>query len=160
MNSSDKAAISKLFDRLAEVERHGAPRDPEAEQAIADNIARQPGAAYYLAQTVVAQEQALSAAQARIERMEGELAQARRDAGGFFSGWFDDAPLQQAAPPRPRPAPERGFLAGAAQTALGVAGGVLLANTLAGFLTGSAQAGEPMDDDPQGPDPFDMGDGW
>ncbi len=35
-----------------------------------------------------------------------------------------------------------GFLAGAAQTAVGVAGGVLLGNALAGLFGGDAQAAE------------------
>ena len=35
-----------------------------------------------------------------------------------------------------------GFLAGAAQTALGVTGGVLLGTAIAGMMTGGAQAEE------------------
>jgi uncharacterized protein len=35
-----------------------------------------------------------------------------------------------------------GFLAGAAQTAMGVAGGMLLANAVAGMFAGEAQASE------------------
>jgi hypothetical protein len=42
-----------------------------------------------------------------------------------------------------------GFLAGAAQTAMGVAGGVLLGNAIAGMFGGDeAQAAEPQADDP------------
>jgi uncharacterized protein len=163
MKSSDKAAISKLFENLAQVERDGTPRDPEAERFISQAIARQPGAAYYMAQTVVAQEQALNAAQARIEQLEAQLMQAQRDAGGFFSGWFDDAPLtRQPATPPSRPVRGGGFLAGAAQTALGVAGGVLLANAVSGLFSGEAQAAQPQSDDSPdvGDDPFDLGDGW
>nr|MBX2856195.1 DUF2076 family protein [Paracoccaceae bacterium] len=48
-------------------------------------------------------------------------------------------------PPVPQQAPSQGggFLAGAAQTAMGVAGGVLLANAIGGmFDGGEAQAAE------------------
>ena len=42
-----------------------------------------------------------------------------------------------------------GFLAGAAQTAMGVAGGMLVANAVAGMLAGDAEAAEPpMDEEP------------
>ena len=40
-----------------------------------------------------------------------------------------------------------GFLAGAAQTAVGVAGGVLLGNAIAGMFAGPAEAGEPEMED-------------
>jgi hypothetical protein len=46
-----------------------------------------------------------------------------------------------------------GFLAGAAQTATGVAGGMLLANAVVGMFAGEAQAAEAVVD----PEP-DMGD--
>jgi hypothetical protein len=43
-----------------------------------------------------------------------------------------------------------GFLAGAAQTAMGVAGGMLLANAVAGMLAGDAEAGEaPAEEAPE-----------
>lgn len=52
-------------------------RDAEAEHYINAAIARQPGAPYNMAQTVVVQEHALSLAQARIVELEEELAEAR-----------------------------------------------------------------------------------
>ena len=53
----------------------------------------------------------------------------------------------------------RGFLAGAAQTAMGVAGGMLLGSAIAGMLTGGAHADENSGDASanQGGDEFDAG---
>jgi uncharacterized protein len=147
MDTNDRQAIAGLFDKLSQVERQMPTRDAEAERFIGEAIARQPGAPYYMAQTVVVQEHALNAAQSRIEQLEAELSDARRNAqgGGFFSGLFGGgaAPRRPAAAAQPMPqgAPG-GFLSGAAQTAMGVAGGMLLANAIGGMFAGEAQAAE------------------
>jgi uncharacterized protein len=160
MNTNDRQAITGLFDKLANVERQSPPRDTEAERLIADAIARQPGAPYYMAQTVVVQEHALNAAQTRIDQLEADLAEARRasQGGGFLAGLFGGgaAPRRttRTAPLLPSGAPG-GFLAGAAQTAMGVAGGMLVANAIAGMFAGGAEAAEPSADDE--PDPGDSG---
>lgn len=145
MDQNDRRAIEGLFDKLSRVESQSLPRDAEAERFIAAEIARQPGAPYYMAQTIVVQEHALTGAQARIEDLESELATAREggsQAGGLLGRLFGGG---QAAPQR-RPMPQQpqggGFLAGAAQTAVGVAGGVLLGNAIAGMFAGPAEAGE------------------
>lgn len=182
MDRNDRQAIENLFGKLASVERQGAPRDEEAEGFIQDMIARQPGAPYYMAQTIVVQEQTLEAAQRRIEELEAQAAGgAGRSSGGLLDSFFGGG--RQAsrgsvprvgtgtavpAPSRPSPwggsrtqdsgphggMPPRGgygmggggFLAGAAQTAVGVAGGVLLGNMVAGmFNGGEAQAAEAAD---------------
>ncbi len=160
MDNSDRQAITGLFDKLAQVERQVPARDAEAERYIADAIARQPGAPYYMAQTVVVQEQVLNAAQARIEQLEAELSEAQQGAtqgGGFLSGLFGGgAPARRPAPaatPIGQGAQGR-FLAGAAQTAMGVAGGMLLANAVAGVFAGDAEAAEaPAAEEPE----FDTG---
>ena len=59
MNANDRQAIEALFERLGEVERRSPPRDKEAEAFIGARIARQPAAPYYMAQTIVVQQQAL-----------------------------------------------------------------------------------------------------
>jgi hypothetical protein len=149
MDSNDKQAIENLFDRLAQVERQSPPRDADAEAYIRDSIARQPGAPYYMAQTIVALEQALAAAQARIEEFEAQSTRTSRPStGGLLDGLFGSRqPTRPGAVPlvgrSGAAAPEQtgmsrggGFLAGAAQTAIGVAGGLLLGNALAGMLEG------------------------
>lgn len=147
MDNNDRQAIAGLFDKLSQVERQMPDRDPEAERFIGDAIARNPGAPYYMAQTVVVQEHALTAAQSRIEQLEAELTEARNasQGGGFLSGLFGGGAAPRLPAPTSRPMPQGapgGFLAGAAQTAIGVAGGVLLANAVAGTFAGEAQAAE------------------
>ncbi|WP_287180668.1 DUF2076 family protein [Mesorhizobium sp.] len=56
MDRNDQQAIATLFEKLGNVERQTPPRDPEAERFINDQIARQPGAPYYMAQTIIVQE--------------------------------------------------------------------------------------------------------
>lgn len=169
MDRNDQQAIQSLFGKLADVERQAPPRDAQAEAFIKDQIATQPGAPYFMAQTIVMQEQALIAAQSRIEQLEARPA----GGGGLFASLFGGGNRQQ--PPRraPQYAPQQqqpmggggggGFLAGAAQTAMGVAGGVLLGNAIMGmFDGGEAQAAEaPMEEDPGADDmSFDDGGGF
>lgn len=66
MDTTDRQAISALFAKLADVERQLPSRNAEAEDYTIAAIGRQPSAPYYMAQTVVVQEHALSAAQSRI----------------------------------------------------------------------------------------------
>jgi hypothetical protein len=169
MDRNDQQAIEQLFAKLAEVEGRSPPRDAEAERYIRDQIARQPGAPYYMAQTIIVQERALDAAQQRIEALErtASAAGARNEtwegAEAERGEWSDVAQGRRrptgSVPsvgrpdmdaPRERYAAQReggGFLAGAAQTAMGVAGGILLGNMIAGlFGSDKAQAAEPKSD--------------
>ena len=68
MLSEERRLIEDLFDRLASAENQ--PRDPEVEQFIADELRRVPHAPYLMAQTIIAQNQALEAAARRIEALE------------------------------------------------------------------------------------------
>jgi hypothetical protein len=88
MDANDRQAIDGLFQRLDKVERESEPRDSEAEALIRERLAEQPASPYYMLQTIVVQEQALEAAQARIEALEREAA--RRPAGGqgLFASLF------------------------------------------------------------------------
>lgn len=163
MDGQDRQAIERLFEKLANVERQSPPRDAVAEDFIGEQLARQPHAPYYMAQTIVVQEQALNAAQARIEELESEIGSRRR--GGLVSGIFGDrsepsrstGSVPRVGRTQPAPFQETpvtrgggGFLAGAAQTAMGVAGGVLLGNLIAGmFGTDKAQAADPQPDNTQ-----------
>lgn len=179
MDQNDRQAIEGLFGKLAQVEQQAGPRDDDAEAFIRQRVAGQPAAPYFMAQTIVVQEQALNAAQQRIEDLEYQISQ-RPSGGGLLSGLFGGG--AQPQPRRPAaPSPMRGpagaagsgpwgqqaqgfgqqqrgggFLAGAAQTAMGVAGGVLLGNAIAGMFGGSeAQAAEPdttQDDQDTGDD--------
>jgi hypothetical protein len=155
LDANDRQAIDDLFARLGDAERQTAPRDAEAEALIRQKLTAQPAAPYYMAQTIVMQEYALHSAQERIGQLERELAE-RPAAGGFLSGLFGGGrPQPTPRPPAAGPgfgrqpalppdaaAPGRGggFLAGAAQTAMGVAGGVLLGNLIAGMFSSNEAA--------------------
>ena len=160
MDNQDRRAIEELFAKLQRVERQAPPRDPDAEAFIRAQINAQPGAPYYMAQTIIVQERALEAAQRRLAELEGGTA----EGGGLLSGIFGGrqrsdghAARRQPAPARPwqgQPQAPGGFLAGAAQTAMGVAGGVLLGNLLAGAFFGGSEA-QAADNDPSPADASD-----
>lgn len=175
MDNRDREAIEDLFRRIAEVERQSGPRDREAAALIRALIANQPSAPYYMAQTIIVQQQALDAGQARLDELEGRGAQRASD-GGFldslFGGSARSRPSQQMGG---RAYEERGpwgsgrsrmggsmggggFLAGAAQTAIGVAGGVVLGNMLADYLTPDQAAAAGIDQNAGSADAGDAGD--
>jgi hypothetical protein len=165
----DERAIEDLFERLQNVERNSAPRDLEADRLIRQRLSENQAAGYYMAQTIIVQEAALREAQQRIEALE-----ARQSQGGFLGGIFgSDRPEQTRNPQRGpwgqsaedetydrrRPSNGGGFLAGAAQTALGVTGGLLLGSALAGLFTGEAQAAETVVPPEPAPEDSGMDDG-
>ena len=156
MDRDDKIAIDGLFDRLRQAEAHAAPRDAAAEAHIRDTLTRQPLAPYYMAQVLLVQDHALAALHARVEQLEHDLAN-RPAGGGFLAGLFgggqrpaDGAPMVRGAHPIAggmapfQQAPRGSFLAGALQTAAGVAGGMVLGNLIGSMFAGDAQAAAPQ----------------
>jgi uncharacterized protein len=136
MDRQDRDAIEGLFQRIARVEQRSGPRDRGAEALINAKIGQQPAAPYYMAQTILMQEKALNEAQVRIEELEnGGYGAGRR--GGRNAGPWDNAPGYGGG----------GFLAGAAQTAMGVAGGVLLGSMLADWLSPDPAAAQDAQSD-------------
>jgi hypothetical protein len=174
MDTTERQVIDDLFRKLRQVEEQTGPRDPEAEAHIRALVARQPAAPYYMAQTIVMQEQALATAQARLQDMESEL-KARPAGGGFLAGLFgggttpdrrshgvvgDPRIAAYAKPERGRQMGGTGFLAGAMQTAVGVAGGMMLASALGNmFSSDEAGADEADLEDTSEPVDPDAGDG-
>lgn len=164
MDQNDRHTIENLFDRLSEAERNAPERDADAEALIRERLGRQPDAPYYMLQTIAVQQQALEALQQRVTELE------QRNAGGFLGRLFGGAP----APSRPvgtrkpahtapygapgaslgRPYQGGGFMAGAMQTAAGVAGGVLIGSALSDMLMGDAAAAE----EPAPEEEMDFGD--
>jgi len=169
MNAQDQTAIEGLFERLKQAESQSGPRDPEAERMIGAMVQQQPAAPYLMAQAVIVQEHALQQLQSRVETLEKELAsRPQAGGGGFLGGLFGAGAAAQ--PPATAPAPAAaagrpvrsggwgsqtgqqpqaaamqggqggGFLAGAMQTAVGVAGGVLLGNAIGGLFSDHAEA--------------------
>jgi hypothetical protein len=80
MTPEERQRVGELFDRLGQLE--SAPRDPDAERAIADGLKRAPNAAYALVQTALVQDEALKRADARIRELSGN--QQPQSGGGFL----------------------------------------------------------------------------
>jgi uncharacterized protein len=131
MNRADRGAIEDLFERLAKVEQQTPDRDSEAEAFIRDSLRTQPAAPYYMAQTIVVQERAL----AEAEKQLGQAQRVARHSRGAVSGIG-----------RAEPSAGPGFLAGAAQTAFGVTGGVLLGNLLSSMMSGGKDQAQAQGD--------------
>jgi hypothetical protein len=168
MDTQERKIIDDLFDKLSDAERQSSPPEPVAQAHILSRVERQPGAPYLMAQTIVAQEHALGAAQARIAALEEELTRRPTGGGGFLAGLFGggdgqgeprrvtqnasgtmQSPGQPAmgsstqfgrGMPQAQPGRGSGFLAGAAQTAMGVAGGVLIGSMLGNAFGGGDKA--------------------
>ena len=156
MYSQEHQLIEGLFSRLKQAESQTGPRDAAAEQLIKEHLQQQPGAPYYMAQAILIQEAAMKKLNDRITELENRLAQQQQQpqqqsSGGFLSSLFGGGSRQQAPaqqqPQQPvwnnapqqqpqynnapaAPARGTGFLGGALQTAVGVAGGVVMADML------------------------------
>lgn len=160
MDRNDRQAIESLFERLINAERQLPQRDAEAEDYIREQISRHPGAPYYMAQTIVVQQQALKAAEERIEELEAEIDSSQPASDVPFSRISKrQAPRSLGSVPRvarsslgaeQQASPQNqggGFLAGAAQTAMGVAGGFLLGNLITDMMVDKkAEASESQSD--------------
>jgi hypothetical protein len=193
MSPDERQLLVDLFDRIRQNAKN--PRDREAEAFIADQVRAQPYAPYLLAQTVIVQDQALRAANERLQQLEQHIREleseaGRQGSGGFlgglgslFGGGPDRGPPPSSVPPTrwggpqggapygqggyppqggyapqqggyaaqqggpwtggppAQPGGGGGFLKGALGAAAGVAGGVLLADSIRGLFHG---AGNPL----------------
>jgi uncharacterized protein len=101
MTPQERELITKLFDRLTPLEN--APRDPEAERAIAEGLARAPHAIYPLVQTVLVQDEALKAANTKIEELLTELGEPppeqQQRQGGFLESMRESVFGRRESPP-------------------------------------------------------------
>lgn len=171
MTPQERQLIDGLFDRLARLET--APRDADAERAIAEGLSRAPNAVYALVQTALVQDEALRRADARIRELSGS-GEAPAASGGFLdsmrqalggrSGGTSVPSVHANTPsgPDPRwnsggavasaaPSPGGSFLGTAAASAAGVIGGALLLNSISsmfGHHGGSAFAAMPPANSP------------
>jgi hypothetical protein len=91
MSPEERQLLTGLFDRVRGAAAN--PRDREAEMLIDDAVRAQPYAPYLLAQTVLVQEQALRAANDRLQQLEAQVRDLQQQAsqqpssgGGFLSG--------------------------------------------------------------------------
>jgi hypothetical protein len=89
MNDQERNVISDIFRRLEQVAQQ--PRDPQAEQLIAEKLRQQPYAPYAMAQAIFVQERALENLQAEVESLRRQIDASNRQpqqSGGFLSGIF------------------------------------------------------------------------
>jgi hypothetical protein len=119
VNDQELKLIDGLFGQLRKAAAKGGPPDPAAAQRIEQQLQAFPQAPYYMAQLVILQRAALKRAQ--------ELAKSQ-------SGTMPAPGASAAAPTQAAPQQGGGFLAGAAQTALGVAGGIVVADLAIGAI--------------------------
>ena len=75
MTPEERQLISGLFDRMRPAANQ--QRDRDAETFIGDQLRQQPYAPYLLSQTVIVQDQALRAANDRIQALEAQVRQAQ-----------------------------------------------------------------------------------
>lgn len=167
MNQQDRQAIESVFNRLAKIEKNGSSRDSEAEALIQSRLSDHPGSAYYLAQTVLGQEQVLQAARKKIQLLE-QRSVPSLDASGNAVAVDTTAAAgtgvntravgssrqkgrlvrklgfgsrgNKANQQRLQTGESGGFITGVMQTALGIAGEVMLGNMLGGPLANDAEA--------------------
>jgi hypothetical protein len=106
MTPQERDVIAGIFDRLKQAANQ--PRDPEAENYIAERLREQPYAPYAMAQAVYVQEQALTNLHAQVEDLQAQLRElqsrppeAPAPSGGFLSGIFGGG----VQPERPRSVP-------------------------------------------------------
>lgn len=167
MQSEEQRLIDGLFSRLQQAETQSAPRDANAERVIAQHVQSQPAAPYYMAQTILIQDAAIKQLHERIQALEDDLMAlqaTKQSSGGFLAGLFGGGSQPQPRVNNPIPGAENyarpaaqpqtgyaapqaqnyasarsggGFMAGALQTAAGVAGGVVLGNMLMNMFSGT-----------------------
>jgi hypothetical protein len=112
MSPEERQLLTGLFDRIRSAAT--TPRDQEAEALIQDATKAQPYAPYYLAQTVLVQDQALRAANDRLQELDGKVKDLEKSQaasgprpGGFLSGLGSlfGGSSPSSAPRAPEPPP-------------------------------------------------------
>jgi hypothetical protein len=177
MTPQERQLVAELFDRLETLEQ--TPRDPEAERAIAEGLARAPHAPYALVQTVLVQDEALKRADARIRELGGDeeppegrsfLDTMRETLTGRRGSvptvrpntpdprWGGGATLAQPQQQAPAPGmPGGSFLGTAAAAAAGMIGGSLLLNSIGSMFGHHGQANAAYDAPGSGQSPWSGG---
>jgi hypothetical protein len=171
MTPQEQQVIDSLFQRLAQGAVQAGPRDPQVEALIQQHFSQLPGAAYYMAQTMLVQERALQQAEARLAQQQPGGGSFLPPAGGYAQGAPAPGYYPGGQPAYQQPLQQQpqqsfgggGFLAGAGKIALGVGGGLLVAEAASGIARdlfgGGGFGGGGFDrDDRDGFDQDDRGD--
>lgn len=154
MTPQEQQLLDDFLLRLAAAS--GVAKDPQADALIHQRLAGQPDALYLLVQRSLLQQHALDSAKAQIAQLQAQVA-AQQGGGSFLGGqpsaWgatpppippqaqpqpaapsWKDRLFGSGAPAQPSAAPS--FLASAATTAAGVAGGMFLFDGIENLLGG------------------------
>lgn len=169
MTPEERQLLTGLADRIKNAPAQ--QKDDEAAALIRDLVQVRPDTSYILAQTALMQDFALRSAQAQIADLQRQLADARQapasGGGSFLGGLFGGASSSVPAAGNPgnpwvrpqtaytqpayaqpvyaapvlQPSQTSGFLQSAAQTAVGVAGGMLLFQGMESLFSGHSGFG-------------------
>lgn len=164
MTPQEQRLIDDLFDRLSQ--QSPLSKDRQADALIQQRLRQLPDAAYMLTQSAIVYQHQIAANEERIRELEDQLsaADAAPERGSFLGGLLGGG-RQPAEPPRrppvrdqavrnaapspwgqqPQPAPQaRGgeFLSSALSTAAGVAGGMMVADSLRGMFGGDTKTAD------------------
>lgn len=102
MTPEERQLISGLFDRMKPAASQS--RDREAEAFISDAVRAQPYAPYLLSQTVIVQDQALRAANEKIQQLEAQVRQQPpHQEDTSFLGGLGKSIFGSGEPEQPRP---------------------------------------------------------
>ncbi|MGO9673182.1 MAG: DUF2076 domain-containing protein [Methylocella sp.] len=113
MSPEERQLLQGLFERIQNA--GAAPRDRDAEAFIQDAVKALPYAPYLLAQTVIVQDQALRAANDRLQQLEAQVrdleqhAQPQQAGAGGFLGGLGSLFGGNPPPPARGPAPSPGW---------------------------------------------------
>jgi len=149
MDTNDRRLIDDLAAEISKAQP--VTKDPEAAQVIAQRIGAQPDAVYLLTQAVLLQQEGLRQAQAQIQQLQAQQRQQQNRGGGLFSGLFGGGGgYQQPQYGQPQYAPQQpyyaqrgssSFLAQAASSAVGIAGGLFLFEGISNMFGGDGFGG-------------------
>lgn len=105
MTPQEMQALEGFLTQLTQA-RAGA-KDPQAEAAIADALARQPDAAYLLVQRAMMLDQALAATKAQVATLQSQLQTAQANGANRFldpeNAWGNSANRMAPSPVMPQP---------------------------------------------------------
>lgn len=155
MTPQEQQLLEDFLQRLSAVS--GVSKDPQADALIQQQLAGHPDALYLLVQRSLLQQHALDSAKAQIAQLQAQAGSQQQGGASFLGGqsaWNQPQPQvpppmpqQTAAPswrdrlfgggaPQPPQSAAPSFLASAATTAAGVAGGMFLFDGIESLIGG------------------------
>ncbi|WP_244268493.1 DUF2076 domain-containing protein [Aeromonas fluvialis] len=154
MQPQEQGLIDGLFDCLKQAQASDSKRDQQADQRIRQHLAEQPDAPYYMAQSLLIQQAALTRLNERVKELESRPS--TPNGGSFLSGLFGSVssiPPRFTPPPAsvtaPLPMPAAAFSMTTARAAAGTTATITTAvSSDRQTTTGPASGGAPPPHDP------------